>query len=438
MNEIMAWGGVDADLTPQAIRSAVAEVLTHFGPSQRILAVPPDYTRFHSYAGQITEMVYQLAGDALTDVLPALGTHRPISESERHSMFGSVPAELFRPHDWRNDLVTLGEVPADFVHRHSEGKLNWPWPAQVNRLVAHGGHDLILSIGQVVPHEVVGMANHAKNLFVGTGGRDGINRSHFLGAVYGMERLMGRADNPVRAVLNYAAEHFLRSLPVAYILTVVGQRSPEEEERRGKGLAVRALVAGAGPACFYHAARIAREVNFTLMDERPQHVVAHLDPEEFHSTWLGNKAVYRTRMMIADGGTLTVIAPGVESFGEDQEIDRLIRSYGYRGTDTTLQAVEDNPELEENLSAAAHLIHGSSEGRFSIQYAPGRLSRDEVEGVGYHYRPIAEVVERYKPQTLSDGWNTLPDGETIYYVSQPALGLWAHRDAFADATHERE
>jgi hypothetical protein len=89
-----------------------------------------------------------------------------------------------------------------------------------------------------------------------------------------------------------------------------------------------------------------------------------------HSTWLGNKAVYRTRMAMADGGELIILAPGVKEFGEDHEIDRLIRKYGYRGTPATLAAVKANEELRNNLSAAAHLIHGSSEGRFNSPTAP--------------------------------------------------------------------
>ncbi len=424
MEEVLKWGGPDARLTPDDIRSAVAEIITRFGPSKKILAVPPDFSRYHSYAGQITSMVHELAGNRLTDVLPALGTHRPVSPRERKIMFPGIPESLFRPHDWRNDLVTMGEVPAEFIREQSEGKLDWPWPAQLNRLVAEGGHDMILSIGQVVPHEVIGMANHAKNLFVGTGGVDGINRSHFLGAVYGMERIMGRADNPVRAVLNYAARHYLKDLPVVYVLTVVGRDTGE--------LAVRGLFAGRGLDCFYQASELALQVNFTMLNEAPDHIVAWLDPEEFHSTWLGNKSIYRSRMALADNGTLTVLAPGVESFGEDKEIDRLIRKYGYRGTEATLRAVDQHEELRNNLSAAAHLIHGSSEGRFSINYAAGKLTREEVESVGFGYSELTETMKRYNPENLRDGWNTLSDGERVYYISAPALGLWAHKDRFED------
>lgn len=425
MGEVLSWGGSDVALRPEEIRSALAEILAHYGTGSRVLAVPPDFTRYYSYAGQITSMIHELLGERLTDVLPALGTHVPLKEHERETMFPGVPAALFRNHDWRNDLVTLGEVPREFIRKLSENKLDWAWPAQLNRLVAEGGHDLILSVGQVVPHEVIGMANHAKNLLIGTGGRDAINRSHFLSAVYGMERIMGRADNPVRTVLNYAVENFMTDLPILYVLTVIGT------DERGD-LVVRGLFAGRDLECFYRAAELALEVNFTIVEEAPEHVVAWLDPEEFHSTWLGNKAIYRTRMMIADGGRLTILGPGVGTFGEDPGIDRLVRKYGYRGTPATLAAVDADPEMAGDLSAAAHLIHGSSEGRFTIEYGAGKLSREEVEGVGFTYLDLSDTLTRYHVDTLTDGWNTLPSGERIYYVSRPAMGLWAHADRFRD------
>jgi hypothetical protein len=189
-----------------------------------------------------------------------------------------------------------------------------------------------------------------------------------------MERIMGRADNPVRAVLNYAAEHFLADLPVSYLLTVMEPIAGHEQP------VMRGLFAGTGQDCFYRAADLTIATNLTFLDEAPDHVVAYLDPDEFHSTWLGNKAIYRSRMAIADGGTLTIIAPGVQGFGEDNQIDRLIRRHGYYGRDATLAAVDSDPEVAQDLSAAAHLIHGSSEGRFRIEYAAGGLSPDEING----------------------------------------------------------
>ena len=162
-----------------------------------------------------------------------------------------------------------------------------------------------------------------------------------------------------------------------------------------------------------------------------QKVVVYLDPEEFHSTWLGNKSIYRTRMAIADGGELIVLAPKVKTFGEDQEIDRLIRKYGYRTTPEIMRFVDQSEDLKNNLSAAAHLIHGSSEGRFTVTYCAGELTQDEIEGVGYDYAELADMTARYDPSAMKDGWNELPSGERIYYIGNPALGLWAYRGRLA-------
>jgi nickel-dependent lactate racemase len=326
-------------------------------------------------------------------------------------------------HDWRGGITTLGTVPADYVREVSGGVVDYDWPAQVATLLAEGGHDLILSIGQVVPHEVIGMANYNKNIFIGTGGPDGINKSHFLGAAYGMERLMGRADTPVRSVLDYASEHFASHLPIVYVLTVVGQ------DDEGK-LVVKGLFVGDDRQCYEQAAALSLKVNFEMLSEPLDKVVVYLDPGEYKSTWLGNKSVYRTRMAIADGGELIVLAPGVREFGEDQEIDRLIRKYGYVVTPAVLQAVRDNDELQQNLSAAAHLIHGSSEERFRITYCPGHLTREEIEGVNFAYAELGPMIQRYSPERLKDGWNTLPDGEKVFFISNPALGLWAYRGRF--------
>jgi nickel-dependent lactate racemase len=404
------------------VRAGLREALGKLGERKKVVVVPPDFTRFHSKAGELTEMAWEFYGDALVDVLPALGTHTPMTEGQIATMFGKTPRELFRVHDWRRDIVTLGEVPGEFVREVSEGKVEYSWPAQVNKLL-RDGHDLILSIGQVVPHEVVGMANGSKNIFIGTGGVMGIHRSHFLGAVYGMERMMGRADTPVRRVLNYASEHFGKMLPqIVYVQTVVNKNAAGE-------LVMRGLFIGDDNECFERAAALSLECNFLMMDREIKKAVVFLDPDEFHSTWLGNKSVYRTRMALADGAELIVLAPGVREFGEDKTIDMLIRRYGYCGTPATLEAVKTDGELAANLSAAAHLIHGSSEGRFRIRYCPGHLTREEIEGVHYEYGELEEYSAKYDPAVLVDGWNVV-EGEEIFYVSNPGLGLWAYRGRF--------
>ncbi len=420
-------GSVDTSLSAQDLKDGMFEALKNIGEKQKVLAVPPDYTRLPSRAGELTEFSWEYFGEKLTDVLPALGTHTPMTDDQISHMFGKMPRNLFRDHDWRNDVITLGTVPAEFVKKVSEGACDYSWPAQVNKLLVEGNFDLILSIGQVVPHEVVGMANYNKNIFVGTGGSEGINKSHYIGAAYGMEKMMGRADTPVRKVFNYASENFSNHLPIVYVQTVVGLN------KQGK-LQTYGLFIGDDFSVFDKAAKLSLLVNFEMVDKPLKKVVVWLDPTEFKSTWLGNKSVYRTRMALADEGELIVLAPALIEFGEDKQIDKLIRKYGYFGTPHTLKMVEENEDLQSNLGAAAHLIHGSSEGRFSITYCPGKgdenLTKKEIESVGFNYADFDEMTSKYNPEKLKEGFNTMPDGEEIFYISNPALGLWAFKDRF--------
>ncbi len=420
-------GSLSHNMSADDLKIGLFQAFNKMGFRKKVMAIPPDYTRLPSRAGELTEMSWNFFGDRLTDVLPALGTHSPMTDQQIGHMFGQTPRQLFRNHDWRNDVVTLGYVPGDFVKYVSDGAVDYPWPAQVNKLLVEGGYDLILSLGQVVPHEVVGMANYNKNIFVGTGGAEGINKSHFIGAAYGMEKMMGRADTPVRKIFNYASEHFAAHLPIVYVQTVVGVN-------KGGKLQTFGLFIGDDFEVFRKAAELSLEVNFEMVEKPLKKVVVWLDPSEFKSTWLGNKSIYRTRMALADGGELIVLAPALREFGEDKEIDRLIRKYGYFGTPNTLKVTAENEELQTNLGAAAHLIHGSSEGRFSITYCPGKgennLTREEIESVGFRWADYDNMVANYNPKVLKDGFNTLPDGEEVFYISNPALGLWAFRERF--------
>ena len=409
-------------LSSQDLRDGLYSALEKIGPKSKVLAVPPDITRFYSRAGQITNLVWKYYGDKLTDILPATGTHYPMTDKEIAEMYLDTPRRLFREHNFRGDLATLGRVPAEYIKEVSEGLIDYDWPAATNKLIAEGGFDLILSIGQVVPHEVIGMASYNKNIFVGAGGAEGINKSHFLGAVYGMERMMGRIDTPVRRVINYASDHFAKHLPIIYVHTVVGASDDGQ-------LVTRGLFIGDDIECFKLAAKLSLEVNFQMLDKPLKKVVVYLDPKEYKSTWLGNKSIYRTRMAIADGGELIVLAPGLAEFGEDLQIDKLIRKYGYVGTPKVLDLVKENDDLKENLSAAAHLIHGSSEGRFSITYCPGNISEQEIKSVNFKYADLIQMMKKYNPQRLKDGFNVVK-GKEIFFISNPGLGLWSWKEKF--------
>ena len=410
-------------LTETVLREALQQSLAGRRLS-RVLLLPPDMTRLHSYAGKITALYYEMLRDTCrVDILPAIGTHDPMSAAECAEFFGpDIPGEAFLAHDWRGGVVKVGQVPGEFVEKVSEGLLDYPIDIEINRCLLDPAYDLIISIGQVVPHEVAGMANYSKNILVGCGGPASINRTHFLGAVYGMERLMGRDHSPVRQVFDYAEEHFLKNLPLVYVLTVTTVA--------GSQVNLEGLFIGRSRSLFENAVALSQERNLIFLDRAPRKVVTWLDEREFKSTWVGNKAIYRTRMAIADGGELLILAPGVRKFGEDPAISRLVEKYGYVGRNRILEAYKANDDLRQNLSAAAHLIHGSSDGRFAITYAVTHLTRQQIEGVGFRHMPLAEALARYDPQHLDDGCNTLPDGEEIYFIRNPAVGLWADRKRF--------
>ncbi len=423
--EIFRYAKTEDGLSHEEIRAALLESLEG-KDLKHVLIIPPDFTRFHSNAGFITNVYYHALVDmgCEVDIIPALGTHVPVTEEEASIMFGDIPFERFIAHNWRTDVMKIGEVPAEYLEEITEGLWHDPVSVEINRLVMDEKYDLIISPGQVVPHEVIGMANHAKNLFVGVGGSEMINSSHMVGAVYGMERMMGRDHTPVRKVFDYGMEHFLCDRPILFVLTVC--TAP------GGNIRTHGLFISEKRIGLEKAIELAQEKNMDYVDTGIKKCVVYLTPDEFKSTWLGNKSVYRTRMAIADGGELIVLAPGIERFGEDDKVDELIRKYGYRGRLNTLEQFEkpENQDLRDNMGAAAHLIHGSSDGRFTITYAVKNISKEEVEGVGFIAADYDEMVKRYDPEKLQYGYNTMPDGEEIYFIPNPALGLWINREKF--------
>lgn len=423
---VLGRGGADQVIAPDEQEKLLAEALGAWGfAGGRVLLLAPDFTRFHSGAGALSAMLYNLlSAGSQVDLLPTLGSHVPMNDEELGIMYPGIPPSRILIHNWRTEVRKLGEVPAQYIEDLSEGKLSYPVSVEVNRHLVEGRYDLILSLGQVVPHEVIGMANHIKNILVGIGGKDMLDKTHYLGAVYNMERIMGRIDTPVRRVMDYAAAAHLADYPIKYIQTVMG---PGEG---GKSV-MRGLYLGEGKTPFFQAARLAQQVNLNLLERPIRKAVVWLDPAEFKTTWLGNKAIYRTRMAMADGGELLILAPGLRQFGEDLGIDALIRKYGYRGTPYTLDMVERNADLQANLSAAAHLIHGSAEGRFRITYAPGHLTREETEAAGFNYAALAPLLEKYDPGRMADGNNEV-DGEEVFFVRNPGQGLWALRANFPD------
>ena len=407
-------------ISGEQLEKMLDDLLVQYPDAKKVLIIPPDYTRCYSYAGEITQLLYKkLSPSAQIDVMPALGTHMAMNEDEMQKFFGDVvPRDRIIVHHWQTDTVCLGYVPAEVCSEISNGLFPEQIDVEVNHLLVDGGYDLILSVGQVVPHEVVGMANYSKNIFVGTGGREMINKSHMLSAICGMEKALGVIDSPARKVYDYAQQHFIDGkLPLVYLQTVT--------TRENDTLKLHGLYIGESRKPFEKAAELAQKLNIVHVDHRAKKVVTYLDPEELKTTWVGNKGIYRTRMTVADGGELIVLAPGVIAFGENEEMDKMTRKYGYTGTEHILELYRQGV-FEGRLMSAAHLMQGSTEGRFTVTYAtkPENLSKEEIESVGYQWADYNEITKRYNPETLKEGWNVLPDGEEVYFVRTPALGLW--------------
>jgi nickel-dependent lactate racemase len=433
-------GGLDEDISDARLATlfsdALRRVLTDLGKGGKILVLPPDLTRIHSRAGFLTDVVCQLLetpeelalpGWSLGAVIPALGSHRVMGNNELKQMFQKTPLNKFVAHDWRKDTVELGRLEADWVAEITNHGVNFDWPVQVNRMLQDREISLVISIGQVVPHELAGMANHAKNIFVGTGGKEAIDKSHYVGAVHGIERVLGRTDNPVRALFDEGYSRFGKFIPpVLWVLTVVGLGA--------RGNTVRGFFVGFGREPFEKAAALSQQVNINYLDEPLHKAVVWLDPGEFRSTWVGNKAVYRTRMAMADGGELIILAPGLEGFGESPAVDALIRKEGYHSEALIRKRVIIDQGLMNNLGTAAHLILGCVEKRFTVRYCPGpEVSRTEIESVGFEWGNLEEAMGRYNPHSLKLGENKV-GGEDIFFIPNPALGLWTTKKRFAETS----
>ncbi len=427
MKEVIIQNPNQEGLSEQDIAKAIAESLAdELAGLKKVLIIPPDFTRKHSGGGKLTQYLYRLlSGSCHVDVMPALGTHVPLSEKQCDEFFGDVvPRENIITHNWRTEVVKIGRVDADIVREVSEGLMDKPIDVEVNKRLLDGSYDRIISIGQVVPHEIIGMANYTKNILVGCGGFTLINQSHMMGAFYGMERIMGQDRTPVRRLFDYIENAFLKDLPILYMMTVTKQHDIDSDS------VIHGLFIGRERAVFEAAVALSQKMNLILLDKPIRKAVVYLDAEEFQSSWLCNKAVYRTRMAMADGGELVILAPGMEKFGEDSENDRLIRKYGYIGRERILELVKTEQDLNDNLSVAAHIIHGSSDGRFNIVYAVNKMSRAEIEGANYGYLNYDDAIARYDITAMKDGMNIMSDGEEIFFISNPALGLWACKDRF--------
>ena len=388
---------------------------------KRVLLLPPDITRMHSGAGRITEMLYErLSPEAEVHVIPTLGQHVPHTPEENRQMFGSVPEEQIHVHDWLNGCVQVGEISADVVRETSDGVADWAMPIWLNKMLIEESWDLVINIGHVVPHEVLGFANHNKNYFIGLAGKELICTSHMMAASCGIENNLGCLVTPVRECFNRAEEQYLGDLPDLYVQVVMARDKAGDLVHTG-------VHVGDDLETYLTAARQSREQNITMFDEPLDKVVCVMQGDEFFSTWVANKAIYRTRMAMADDGELIIIAPGLKRCGEQDDVDVLIRKYGYIDRERLLELYKTNADMQDIAHGTAHLMNGTTDGRFRVTYAPGHLGREDIEGINFQYADINETIARFEPEGRREGWNETADGERFFFIPTPSAGLWATR-----------
>ncbi len=304
----------------------------------------------------------------------------------------------------------------------TQGAADWPIPIVLNRMLMEEPWDLIINVGHVVPHEVLGFANHNKNYFIGLGGKDLICAAHMAAACCGIENNLGNLITPVRACFNRAEDEYLGNLPDLYVQVVLARNERDQLVHTG-------VYVGDDLETYLAAARQSREQNITVFDEPVEKIVCVMQGDEFFSTWVANKAVYRTRMALADGGELVVIAPGLKRFGEQPEVDAFIRKYGYVGTPRVMEQYRQNADMQDLAHATAHLIHGSSEGRFNDHVRAGPSVARRKSKASTSATPTSTTRSPATgPTECKQGWNTTADGERFYFIPTPSAGLWATRE----------
>jgi nickel-dependent lactate racemase len=409
------------ELKSLVLKSAVECLKRICKKPRRVLLLPPDITRAHSGAGWMTEILYEFFSlNADVCVIPTLGQHTPHTEEQNKWMFGNIPQNKIINHNWKEDGKQIGKIEADYVKMITRDKADWEIPVTINSRVLEEKWDIVINIGHVVPHEVLGFASHNKNYFIGLGGKEMICASHMAAACFGIENNLGSLVTPLRHCFNKAESEYLSSLPDVYLQLVMAYN------RSGK-LVHTGFYCGDDLDTYLLAAKQSMAENISIVPPLKK-IVAYMQGDEFFSTWVANKAIYRTRKAIANGGELIIIAPGVKKFGEQDEVDRIIRKYGYVGTDKIMSLWKKNEDLQDLTHATAHLIHGSSEGRFKITYSTGYMTREEIESVNFNYLDYNKAIENYPPDTLKNGFNVLKGGEEIYFISTPSAGLWTTKE----------
>jgi nickel-dependent lactate racemase len=341
------------------LRSIVEQALDVIQPGERVLAIIPDKTRDDNTHElfPIADEFLRKRGVAAFDALVAQGTHPPMSEAQKFAKIGNrdFRGSIF-DHRWDepDELITLGELSADLTRELTGGLIDHAVPVTINKLLAPGVYDTVIVFGATVPHEVAGFAGGAKYFFPGVAGPELTHTTHWLGALAGIENIIGRVDTPTRRLIEAAAD--LIPARIISLNTVVSRNDGE--------LTTYALFTGDIREAFRRAAEVSRQVHIRYTGRKYKRVVALLDPH-YDELWVGGKASYKLGAIIEAGGELIIYAPHLTKLSETH--GALIEKYGYAPLESVRDMLGVSQELRENLCIAAHLAHVAYAGRIDTE-----------------------------------------------------------------------
>ncbi len=360
-NPTTGLGDPDHTLTSDDVRRLLMEGLPPADwANQRVLVIVPDNTR-SGPIGPVFAQLHELmtsgaqAGGqtvAQIDVLIALGTHMALSrEQMAHRLDVPVdeletryPGVRIFNHEWEKEetFVSLGEISADEIEELSNGLLRETVDVRINKLVLE--YDLVLILGPVFPHEVVGFSGGNKYFFPGVSGPEVINFTHWLGAVMTSYEIIGSGYTPVRAVIDRAAS--LIPTPSRCVALVV----------TGDDLA--GLYVGTPKEAWEAASQLSAQVHVRYL-EHPVKRVLSIMPPLYDDIWTAAKGMYKLEPVVAEGGEVVIYAPHIDEISYTH--GRVLDEIGYHVRDYFLKQWDRFKDYPAGVLAHSTHLRGIGE-----------------------------------------------------------------------------
>lgn len=349
------------------------------GRGRRVVLLSDDNTRNTPVRAILPGVLAELRAGGLRDtdltILVALGTHRLMTPAELAAKFGPEVVGRFR---------ILQHRFADEEQLADLGRTELGTDIWVNRAVLEA--DVVVGLGQVVPHRVAGYSGGSKIVQPGVCGAVTTGQTHWLSAAFWGHEILGRADNPVRREMDEVG----RRCNLAAIVNAVLD---------GAGRLVH-LVYGEPVAAHRKACALSRDIFGVPIPRKAPIVVTDSHPADLE-LWQGAKGYYSAELAVADGGVVILETPCPEGVAVQHP---EVTSFGYRSY-AEVKALVETAQLTD-LTVAAHLVH------------VGRLVREKARGI-----IVSPGIGREEAERLNLGW--APNLAEAYEQAQSMVGASA-------------